>query len=74
MGLYGDIKKGNNLNCLIFKSAKEGQKSFRITSKLIDSIYNKARKIKKKGRMVLTIPCDDESNYILECKITKIKK
>lgn len=62
------------MDCKVFKSASEGQKSFRVTSKLIDSIYNKARKIKKKGELVLTIPCDDENNYILECKITKTKK
>lgn len=62
------------MNCKTFKSASEGQKSFRVTSKLIDSIYNQARKVKKKGNLVLTIPCDDESNYILECKITKVKK
>ena len=62
------------MNCKTFKSVKEGERSFRITSNLVDSIYNKARKIKKKGELVLTIPCDEKNNYILECKITKIKK
>jgi len=62
------------MNCKTFKSVKEGERSFRITSNLIDSIYTKARKIKKKGELVLTIPCDEKNNYILECKITKIKK
>ena len=62
------------MKCKIFKSAKEGQSSFRVTSKLIASIYTKARKIKKKGELILTIPCDEKYNYVLECKIIKVKK
>lgn len=63
-----------SLQCKVFKSAKKGQKSFRITSALVDSIYNKARKAKKKGELVITLPNDEESDYVLNCKITKIKK
>lgn len=59
------------MNCIVYKSAKEGQLSFRITKKLIDAIYQKARKIKKKGSLVLTIPCDEKYNYILNCTVTK---
>ena len=62
------------MNCRTFKSVKEGERSFRITSHLINSIYTKARKIKKKGELVITLPCDEKNNYILECKITKVKK
>ena len=62
------------MNCKTFKSVKEGARSFKVTSNLIDSIYLKARKIKKKGELVIVLPCDDKNNYILECKITKIKK
>jgi len=60
--------------CKTFKSAKEGQKSFRVTSQLVDSIYKKARKAKKKGELVITFPCNEKYNYILNCKITKRKK
>jgi hypothetical protein len=61
------------MNCKCFKSVNEGQQSFRITRKLIDSIYTKARTVKKKGELVLTIPCDEKYNYVLNCKITKNK-
>lgn len=62
------------MNCKIFKSSKSNQSSFRVTKELIDSIYNKARKIKKKGELVLTLPCNKKYNYVLNCKISKIKK
>ena len=61
------------MNCKIFKTTKEGQQSFRVTQKLINRIYNQARRVKKKGELVLTIPCDKKNNYILNCKITKKK-
>jgi len=60
--------------CKTFKSAKEGTSSFRITAHLVDAIYTKARIVKKKGILFLTIPCDDKFNYVLECKISKVKK
>ncbi len=62
------------MNCKIFKSSKIGQSSFRVTKELIDSIYQQARTVKKKGELVLTIPCDDKHNYVLNCKVTKVKK
>lgn len=62
------------MQCKTFKQAKKGQKSFRITSQLVDSIYQKARKVKKKGELVLIIPCDNKYNYTLNCKVTKTKK
>jgi len=62
------------MNCKVYKSAKDGQLSFRITTKLINSIYNKARIVKKKGNLVITLPCDDKNNYMLNCLITKNKK
>jgi hypothetical protein len=62
------------MDCKVFKYSKIGQSSFRITKELINSIYEKARTVKKKGELVLTIPCDDKYNYVLNCKITKVKK
>ena len=60
--------------CKVFKNVKDGQTSFRITKNLVDSTYIKARAVKKKGEIVITIPCDESYNYMLECKITKVKK
>ena len=60
--------------CKVFKTAKEGQSSFRITKKLIDTTYIKARAVKKKGKIVITLPCDDQYDYVLRCTITKVKK
>jgi len=59
--------------CKTFKTAKEGQSSFRVTQKLLNSAYEKARKAKRKGMLVLTIPADSDNNFILECIITKEK-
>ena len=61
------------MNCRVYKNAKNGQSSFRITKQLINNIYKKARVVKKKGELILTIPCDDKFNYVLNCLITKEK-
>jgi hypothetical protein len=57
----------------IFKSAKDNQKSFRLTSKLLKSIYNKAKSLKKEGLIILTIPADSKYNYRVECVVKKEK-
>ena len=57
--------------CKTFKSAKEGNKSFQVTQKLLNSAYDKARKAKKKGMIVINIPADEKHNYVLECVLTK---
>ena len=57
--------------CKTFKSAKEGNKSFQVTQKLLNSAYEKARRAKRKGMIVISIPADSKHNYILECTITK---
>jgi len=62
------------MNCIVLKSAKIGQSSFRITQELINSIYTKARKVKRKGELILNIPCDDKNEYVLNCLITKRKR
>jgi hypothetical protein len=62
------------MNCRVFKQPKPNQSSFRITKELVDSLYTKARTVRKKGELVITLPCDDKHNYVLTCKITKIKK
>lgn len=59
--------------CKIFKSAKEGNKSFQVTQKLLNSAYEKARIAKKKGMLVISIPAEEGYKYVLECIITKEK-
>jgi len=59
--------------CKTFKSAKEGNTSFQVTQKLLKSAYEKARKAKRKGMIVITIPADEKYNYTLECVVTKEK-
>lgn len=57
-----------------FKSAKKGQKSFRITSQLLKSVYKKAENLKKEGLIVLTIPADSKYNFRVECIVKKEEK
>jgi len=57
--------------CKTFKSSKEGNTSFQVTQKLLNSAYDKARSAKKKGMIVISIPADDKHNYVLECILTK---
>jgi len=59
--------------CKIFKSAKEGNKSFLVTQKLLKSAYDKARSAKKKGMIVLSIPAEEGYKYVVEGIITKEK-
>jgi hypothetical protein len=59
--------------CKTFKSAKEGKVSFLVTQKLLTSAYEKARTAKKKGMIVISIPAEDGSKYIINCEITKEK-
>jgi len=57
----------------IYKSAKEGQKSFRITSQLLNSVYKKAKSLKKKGLIILTIPSNSKYNFKVKCIVAKEK-
>lgn len=60
--------------CSIFKSAKKGQKSFRVTQQLLQSAYYKASKIGKIAKLIITIPANQQENYVLECILKKVKK
>ena len=57
--------------CKQFKSASENQKSFRVTSKTLTTLYNKARKVKKKALLVISIPGDSKYRFVLNCEVTK---
>ena len=55
----------------VYKSAKKGQQSFRLTSQLLRSIYKKANSLKKEGLLIITIPSDSKNKFRLECIIKK---
>jgi len=59
---------------IVYKSAKKGQTSFRITQQLIQNIYLKAQKLKNFAVLNISIPANKDENYILQCRITKEKK
>ena len=59
---------------IVYKNAKEGQTSFRITQQLLQSIWLKAKRLKNLSTLVLTIPANKKENYILRCQITKEQK
>jgi len=59
---------------VVYKSAKEGQTSFRITQQLLQSIYLKAKKLKGLSTLILTLPANKKENYIIRCQISKEKK
>ncbi|MHA2013330.1 MAG: hypothetical protein ACTSWG_13250 [Candidatus Helarchaeota archaeon] len=69
-----DNTKIPNRYCTVFKSAKKGQKSFRITQQLLQSLFNKAKKIGKLGELVITIPANKQENYIFRGILRKEKK
>lgn len=63
----------NQKTSLVYKTPKKGQKSFRITQQLIQSIWNKTKKLNNLPILILTIPANKKENYILRCHITKEK-
>jgi len=59
---------------IVYKNAKEGTKSFRITQQLIQSIWLKAKKLKNMSVLIITLPANKKENYVIKCHITKEKK
>ncbi len=57
----------------VYKYAKKGTKSFRITQQLLQSIFSKAKKLKNISVLILTIPANKKENYVLRCQVTKEK-
>lgn len=56
------------------KRTKHNQKYYKLTQKLIKSIWLKAKKVKKLPELVLTIPANLKENYIITCHIIKERK
>jgi len=57
----------------IYKNAKKDTKSFRVTQKLLNSLWNKSKKINNKGLLILNIPANKIEKYVLKCYLTKEK-
>ncbi len=57
----------------VYKSAKKGQTSFRITKELLSTLFETYKKIGKKPLLIITIP-DSSNEYTLTCTITKESK
>jgi len=57
----------------VYKHAKKGTKSFRITQQLLQNIVYKAKRLKNVAVLILTIPANKKQNYVLRCHITKEK-
>ena len=54
----------------VYKSAKKGTNSFRITKSLLDSLFETYKTIQKKPILVITI-VDGSDEYTITCQITK---
>ena len=57
----------------VYKHAKKGTTSFRITQKLLQNITSQAKRLKNLSVLILTIPVNDKERYVLRCHITKEK-
>lgn len=58
---------------IVHKSAKSGQKSFRITKRLLDGLWSKSKKINNGGKLIITIPATDKEDYVLTSYLTRKK-
>lgn len=69
-GVPPDEMKINPATFSVYKSAKKGQTSFRITKVLLESLLKTGKQLGKIPYLIITI--DDEGNkYNIEAKITK---
>jgi hypothetical protein len=62
-----------NRTSIVYKSAKNGTKSFRITQQLLQSIITKSKKLKHVPALVIKIPANKNENYIVTCHVKKEK-
>ena len=58
--------------CKVFKSPKKGKKTFTITQKILDTIYNKGAKISKVPELIINLPINEKESYQLICQIKKL--
>ena len=60
-------------SCAVYKYVKKGQKSFRVSTRLLQSIFTKALKLRNVPVLILTIPANKNENFVLRCQIRKEK-
>lgn len=70
----GVIPSDNIVGCVVHKSAKKGNKSFQVTSRLLSGLVKKAQKIGKTPILNITIPANEKEEYVLTCHVRKMKK
>jgi len=58
---------------VVYKSPKKDQKSYKVTSQLLNNLWEKAGRIRNKVKLILTIPANNKENYVLTCYLTKEK-
>lgn len=71
--LKGVIPSNKVVPCTVYKSAKKGLKSFRITSSMLNNILKKSGKANGLSQLVITIPANTKESFVLTCKVTKVK-
>lgn len=71
--MRGVIPSKQPIGCAVFKSAKKGQKSFRITSSLLNTMVKKANKVGKAPLLIIHIPANEKESYLLTCHVLKEK-
>ena len=57
--------------CIEMKSPAKGKKTYTLTAKTLNNIWNKAKKINKQPMLVITIP-DKKGYFKVEAMIYKI--
>jgi len=70
--VFRNVKEPSG-HSIVYKSAKKGQSSFKITKRLLSGTWNKAKKINNGGKIIITIPDNQKENFVLTCYLTKQK-
>ena len=61
-------------HCVVFKSPKEGQKTFKVTQQLLSKLWTTSKNVNNKGVVMLTIPKNKKENFVLKCYLTTEKR
>lgn len=57
----------------VYKHVKKGQKSFRVTQRLVQKVFTEAKRLGNVPVLILTIPANKKENFVLRCQIMKEK-
>ena len=56
---------------VMYKSPNKGQKTVRISDKLLTKLWKESKNINNKGILMIDIPSADGKTYTLKCYLTK---